>query len=218
MSLTSPIKLMFLVIRCWNRVEDGGNCRTSEGVLLQLTWRTFPVTVCVHASLPGALLIAEIPGKGNQLWFSQGFKVEKSNAMGKGHLIFELKNKNNKTLVVEIQLLERFIQWTDLPCFLQSPGMWAASLQQGKIRDSWNHIYSFSFEFLSLPPSLSLLCLPAHLSVCLPVCLSVCLRFKRLSDREGTWMAGRAFVNGPEKHQPIVDNAGATDPGPLLIV
>lgn len=84
--------------------------------------------------------------------------------------------------------------------------MWAASLQQGKKRDSWNHIYSFNFEFLSLPPSL------------LSVCPSVRLCFNRLSDRGGTWMSGRAFVNDPEKPQLVVDNAGATEPGPLLIV
>lgn len=58
-------------------MEDGGNCRTNKGVLLQLTRRTFFSDCFLRSLLTQAFLLVEFQGKARQLLFPPGLGVEK---------------------------------------------------------------------------------------------------------------------------------------------
>lgn len=57
-------------------MEDGGNCRTNKGVLLQLTRRTFFSDCFLRSLLTQAFLLAEFQGKARQLLFVLGWRKE----------------------------------------------------------------------------------------------------------------------------------------------
>lgn len=62
-------------------MEDGGNCRTRKGVLLQLTGRTFS-SDCIPPSFPGALLIFKLQAEVASSDLVEGSKQRKDNGMG----------------------------------------------------------------------------------------------------------------------------------------
>lgn len=91
-------------------MEDGGNCRTRKGVLLQLTGRTFSSDCLYAALLPWGSLDIQIAGRGSQLGFSRRtvrFKAEKRQwhrKMTPNLGVFFLKLFSSKNLVISEQI------------------------------------------------------------------------------------------------------------------
>lgn len=131
-------------------MEDGGNCRTRKGVLLQLTGRTFSSDCLYSSLLPWGSLDIQIAGRGSQLRFSSRFKAEKRQWHGNMTpnlgvffffvvvvLFFFLKKKklfSSKNLVIrKAYLVNRFAMFPPKPRYV--------SLARGEIMDNGNYIF-----------------------------------------------------------------------------